>query len=93
MCAILTISGIFMVLMFVCIIVIAKSQIFQDRVVSDSAIIGFSIGLTVTFLIVLFFCVTEVLIKTSYKVRLLEKREGMKGRSGKTNSISIIDCE
>jgi uncharacterized membrane protein len=88
----LLISFIITLSMLVAVIVVVKGQIFNDKVMSEAAIIGLSIGTGVLFFIFLYFFVTEMLIKISYKVKLLENAHSPKRKEGKNNSISIVDC-
>lgn len=57
--------------MLVAVIVVVRGQIFNDKVMSEAAVVGLSIGTGVFLFIFLYFFVTEVLIKISYKVKLL----------------------
>lgn len=92
MCITLLISFIIILSMFVTVIVVMKGQIINDKVMSEATVIGLSIGTGVLFFIFFFFLVTEVLIKISYKVKLLENSHSSKRKESKHHSISIVDC-
>jgi uncharacterized membrane protein len=78
--------------LLVLIVVLAKSKTLENRAIYDAAIIGISIGMGVLLLIVIYFFVSEVLVGSSYKVKLLRRQE-MKRKSSKISQISVVNCE
>jgi uncharacterized membrane protein len=92
MCTTLSILAFFAFGLLVLIMILVKSKTLENRTIYDAAIIGISIGMGVLLLIVIYFFVSEVLVGSSYKVKLLRRQE-MKRKSSKIRQISVVNCE
>jgi hypothetical protein len=92
MCATLSISAFLVCAMLIFLIAIKTTSFqIQNEVIMQSAVIGFSIAIAVISLIVLYFFVSEVLIKVAHHIELIGKRSGKKVERN-NRSIIIEDC-
>lgn len=90
MCATLAVSTLAACGMLILLLVIKSTGFqLQNEVLLQSAVIGFSIGFAVLTLIVLYFFVSEVMLKSAEKVEVIPRASAGKG---KKQSITIEDC-
>jgi VIT1/CCC1 family predicted Fe2+/Mn2+ transporter len=79
MCVTLSIATLIMCAMLIFLIVIkAMNFQFQSEVLLEATVIGFAIAIGVIFLIVVYFFISEILIKSTAKIEVIIRKEEIK---------------